>query len=334
MTVALSGSFPGVEVTEVEVLLRDDGTNRRARLGLTHAGADGPSKVFLKAPDPAHAELNARTGGLFNEARLFRVGASLPVEHPAVYLSLIDEPNLDFLLVMEDITEKGGDPRDAIRPLTVDEAAHGVSGLAQLHSRYWGARLETEPALAWIERFVAWRGMGRGVQLGIERVGDRIPQEVVAMAGERIEGLWARYIDSVNQGTPTLLHGDAHIGNTYVLPGSRLGFLDWQVIRRGDHLLDLGYFLQGALTVEDRRRHEADLVEQYLNALDTGSDHRPTRADVWLRYRASVAHGLTLWLATAASTGQRPEVSAALAERYATAFADLDSELAIEQLAR
>jgi hypothetical protein len=35
MTAALAGSFDGLEVETVEILLRDDGTNRRAR---THGG--------------------------------------------------------------------------------------------------------------------------------------------------------------------------------------------------------------------------------------------------------------------------------------------------------
>ena len=53
MTAALADAFPGVEVSGVEVVLRDDGTNRRARLGLTYSAGDGPSTVFVKAADPA-----------------------------------------------------------------------------------------------------------------------------------------------------------------------------------------------------------------------------------------------------------------------------------------
>jgi aminoglycoside phosphotransferase (APT) family kinase protein len=41
-----------------------------------------------------------------------------------------------------------------------------------------------------------------------------------------------------------------------VLPDDDVGFLDWQMARRGNWSLDLGYFLQGALTIEDRRRGE------------------------------------------------------------------------------
>jgi hypothetical protein len=136
MTAALDPSHPGVEVAEVELLLVDDGTNRRARFGLTYASGAGPATVFLKASDPAHAQLNASTGGALNEPRLFEQGVVLPLEHPAVHFSLFDETTLDFVLVMEDVTQREGDPRDATRPLSVDQAANGVAALARLHSTY------------------------------------------------------------------------------------------------------------------------------------------------------------------------------------------------------
>ena len=331
MAEALAPTHPGLEVAHVEVLLRDDGTNRRARLGLTYDDGVGPPTVFLKASDPAHAALNARSGGLFNEALLFLSGVDLPVEHPAVYLSLIDEPALDFLLVMEDVAGRGGDARDATRPLTVAQAADGLAGLARLHSAFWGERFDRE-ALPWIQPFTVWFSMAGGVDAGLDRSAERIPPEVVRLGGTAIDESWQRYIGTVADGPSTLLHGDAHIGNTYTLPGDRVGFLDWQVVRRGNHCLDVAYFLQGALTIADRRASERELVAHYQRSLTLPEDETPTLADVWLRYRAATAHGLTVWLATAASNWQRPEVSLALAERYAHAFVDLDTPAAIDEL--
>lgn len=334
MTAALSEFYPDAEVSAVEQVLRDDGTNRRARLGLTYSRGSGPATVFVKASDPAHAELNARTGGVFNEPRLFRSGVDLPLDHPDVYLALIDEPKLDFILVMEDISARGADPRDSTRPLTIDQAANGVRALARLHGAYWGQRLREETALAWVDLFVAWTGMGGGIAKSIEKAGDTIPPEVRAMTGEQIVGdYWTRYIASLGDGPATLLHGDPHIGNTYVLPDDKVGFLDWQVLRRGNFSLDLGYFLQGAVEIEDRRACESDLIDEYQAALGLPSDERPTRDEIWLRYRASVAHGLAIWLATFSYGGwQREEVSLALVQRYAAAFVDLDSVAAIEEL--
>ena len=87
--------------------------------------------------------------------------------------------------------------------------------------------------------------------------------------------------------------------------------------------------------MEDRRARERDIVEAYRSALDVPDGERPTSEDTWLRYRASVSHGLAIWLATAASdTWQRPEDSLTLARRYATAFVDLDSAAAIDELLR
>lgn len=333
MTAALGKSYPDALVSRVEIVLRDDGTNRRARLALTYAEGQGPATVFVKSCDPAHAEMNLATGGLFNEPRLFSGDVTLPLDHPAVHVALFDEPNLDFLLVMEDVRARGGDPRDSTRPLTVDQAAAGVRGLARLHSHFWGDRLDQSPDLTWVEPFVAWRGMGGGIDVGLSRVSHSIPRAIQEMTGQQIEDYWFAYIGSVNSGVHTLLHGDPHIGNTYVLPDNTVGFLDWQVLRRGNHVIDLGYFLQGAVTIEDRRVCEVDLIDEYHQALELPDDERPSREAVWLRYRASVAHGLAVWMATASSdTWQRPEVSIPLAERYAAAFLDLDTPEALAQL--
>ena len=140
-----------------------------------------------------------------------------------------------------------------------------------------------------------------------------------------IDSIWKPYVATLTTSPQTLLHGDPHIGNTYLLPSGEVGFLDWQVARRGNWSLDLGYFLQGALTVEDRRRSERDLLAEYRDSLGLPADELPSTEEIWLRYRASVAHGLTLWLVTAsAGEWQRTDVSVALAQRYSFAYADLE----------
>jgi hypothetical protein len=99
--------------------------------------------------------------------------------------------------------------------------------------------------------------------------------------------------------------------------------------------LDLGYFLQGALTIEDRRRSERELLEEYRDALALPADEMPSMDEIWLRYRASVAHGLTLWLCTASAgeLWQRSDIAIELARRYSAAYADLDAGAAIAAIA-
>jgi Phosphotransferase enzyme family len=333
MTTAIGSHHPGAVVDTVTVALRDDGTNRRARLALTYAAGSGPDTVFVKSVDADHRELVRLTSGLFHEPRLFNSGVQLPLEHPTVYTSVIDEGKDDFILVMEDLTARGADPRDATRPLTVDQAANGLRGLARLHARFWGRRSGDDPRLGWLEAFVPWPGMDAApLPLAYAAIGDAATPEILALTGDRLfNQLWARYIRTLTKAPQTLLHGDPHIGNTYVLPNGDVGFLDWQVARRGNWSLDVGYFLQGALTVEDRRSHERELMHEYRAALDLPTDEKPSAEETWLRYRASVTHGLALWLATASAgeAWQRPDIAVALARRYAIAYTDLDTPAAL-----
>lgn len=333
MTAVLGEHFPGATVDRVTVALRDDGTNRRARLALTYSAGSGPATVFAKAVDPDHAELVALTSGLFHEPRLFSSGVTLPLDHPAVYAALIDEPGSNFLLIMEDVVIRGADPRDSTRPMSVDQVASGVRGLARMHSQFWGGRLTATPALDWLEPFVAFEGLEYApLHIAHERLGDTVAPEILALSGtDLFVDIWARYIGTLTRSPQTLLHGDPHIGNTYVLPGDEVGFLDWQMARRGNWSLDLGYFLQGALTIEDRRKAERDLLDEYRSALALPVDELPSADEVWLRYRASVAHGLAIWMATLSGgdAWQDAKVCLALAQRYSAAFVDLDTRAAL-----
>jgi sulfur transfer complex TusBCD TusB component (DsrH family) len=225
MTAALADHFPGVEVDDVAVVLRDDGTNRRARLQLTYSAGAGPATVFAKAVDPEHADLVALTSGLYHEPRLFSSGVVLPLDHPAVYTAIIDEERRDFLMMMEDVVARGADPRDSTRPMTIDQVANGVRGLARMHSAYWGDRIATHPALGWVEPFVAFEGLEYApLHIAHERLGDTVPAEITALTvTDLFVDIWARYIATLTTSPQTLLHGDPHIGNTYVLPDDEVG---------------------------------------------------------------------------------------------------------------
>nr|MDT0663631.1 hypothetical protein [Micromonospora sp. DSM 115978] len=108
MTAALADRCPGAAVSGVDLVMRDDGTNRRARFGLTYSAGAGPGTVFVKG-EGEHRLVHSRNGNLFNEPDLFASGAPLPVDHPLVYAVAVDRPNLDYVIVMEDLTRRGAD---------------------------------------------------------------------------------------------------------------------------------------------------------------------------------------------------------------------------------
>ena len=330
MTAAIASRHPHAVVKDATLVTKDDGTNRRARFRLTYASGVGPEQVFLKAHAPGHRIVHLRNGNLFNEARLFKSGVPLDVDHPLVYQSIVDYLRLDFLLVMEDIMQRGADPRDATRVMSVDQAAHGLRGLARLHSRYWGFSARTHPQLRWVKKWQpsnGWKaGLGRYIPIGLDRGGAVLPQEITKYSTAGILDLWTQYVASLAREPMTLLHGDAHIGNTYVLPNDEVGFLDWQVTRRGEWSQDVGYFLISALSVEDRRKSEADLLDEYRKALEVPDDHKPTADQIWARYRATPIYGLAIWLSTLGTDGWQPrEISLTLCRRFSAAFTELDT---------
>jgi Ser/Thr protein kinase RdoA (MazF antagonist) len=218
--------------------------------------------------------------------------------------------------------------------MTVEQVENGLRGLARLHSRYWGYSKESHGELEWVQTWApteGWQvGLKKYIPIGLERAAGKLPDAVMKYGSDEIVELWARYVTSLTRGPMTLLHGDAHIGNTYVLPDGEVGFLDWQVARRGEWSQDVGYFLVGSLVERDRRRSEESLLELYRTTLEVPDGERPPKEQAWLRYRATPAYGLAIWLSTLGTDGwQRPEVSLALAQRYAAAFVELESERAL-----
>ena len=336
MTEAISSRHPGARVSEATLIMVDNGTNRRARFALRYDEGFGPEFVFVKA-EGEFREVHARNGNLFNEPLLMVSDVPLAVDHPLAYKVLIDRPGLDYVIVMEDVTQRGGDPRDATRPLTVDQVRKGLRGLARLHSQYWGFSGSTHPELAWVQTWEPAEGFAVGlrarVPIGLELGSDILPEDVRALDPEAVVDMWARFVSSLADDPVTLLHGDAHIGNTYVLPDDDVGFLDWQVLRRGNWSHDVGYFLISALSADHRRSSERELIEEYRRALVVPAAQRPTAEEAWLRYRASPAYGLAVWLATlAADTAQRREVCLALSERYGAAVVELGTLQALQEL--
>lgn len=335
MTGALRRDFPDAEVGSVEVLSTDDGTNRRARLGISYTKGGGPEVVFAKAEGPWR-ESHAKNGNLFNEPELFASRAPLPVDHPYAYHVVIDYDGLDYVIVMEDVRRRGADARDATRPMTISQVENGVRQLAALHSSYWN--LPARPSnLQWLQTWEAtdgWReSLGRGLPIGRGRVAELLPGPVADCPDDALLNLCMQSISTFASGSMTLLHADPHIGNTYVLPGDQVGFLDWQVCRRGSWSMDLSYYMVSALTVNERREAEDQLLDTYVQALTVPDSDRPDREEVQLRYAAAHPYGLVVWLVTHQSDrAQSPEVCRALIERFAAAFVDHASAAAVDRL--
>jgi hypothetical protein len=330
MTTAISRRHPGVVVGAVSVGEIAEGTNRRARVNLHYEQGLGPASVFVKA----HGRMVNRLalvalGALEAEAHLVESGVALPLETPEPYAAAINRRRLEVVVVMEDITLRGGKPNDAANPLDPIEVRSGLDGLARLHAAYWERPLPASLLFLRPWRLTrAWTPVSAvNLARGLRRVRESGPPDLVprSLDAWALEAQFRLSAKLAGTGPQTVLHGDPHAGNTYAMPGSVTGFYDWQLVRTGHWSHDVGYFLAGSLSPEDRGQHERDLLRGYLDSLGhAGVGTVPAFDNAWERYRATPAFGLCTWLHTiAASRFQPVELCVRTIERFAAAYAEL-----------
>jgi hypothetical protein len=346
MTRALQGSCPGVRVRAVEQVGRFSGTTDRATLTLEYdgdgLGAELPRRVFVKTAPPdggTRIFINLVRLGT-NEVRFYReIGPSLEVERPAAHFAEVSGAAQRFVLVLEDVTLRGGRPCQVADQLTLDQARHVVAELARLHAPFWASPRLTRD-LGWLRR----PGAGSSVISVFERAlpamalgaalrkyADLVPVEVAA-AGHRIVGARRRLEQAWAVGPLTVIHGDAHAGNLYSLKGA-MGLLDWQLVQVGQGMRDVAYFITTSLETELRRGSEAELISLYRASLAAHGVAPPSREDAWQQYRL---HALYAWQAamfTAAVGGLQAAASAIAGfRRTSAALVDLGSLDALEEL--
>jgi aminoglycoside phosphotransferase (APT) family kinase protein len=175
---------------------------------------------------------------------------------------------------------------------------------------------------------VSAANLARGLRrLEQSREVGRVP---IAVGVRSLEEQFRRSAALAATGPQTLLHGDAHPANTYRLPDGTTGFYDWQLVRSGNWSHDVGYFLIGSLSVEDRRVYQVDLLRFYLDQLEEAGVRPPAFDAAWARYRATPAFGLGTWLHTLAAGSLQPyPLSVEMVSRFATAYSDLLTDTSI-----
>jgi aminoglycoside phosphotransferase (APT) family kinase protein len=175
--------------------------------------------------------------------------------------------------------------------------------------------------------FPVFEGIGRElIRYQVETHASK--SELIAPLGRDVDRLWDDLWASqrtLAAGPRTLLHGDTHLGNTYLLPDGRGGFLDFQLAVRGHWANDVAYLLVTGLAPEARREHERELLGVYLDELRRrGVASPPSTDEAWHAYRLAVIWGLVIgWLITP-PVNYGPAITDANVARTAAAVRDLD----------
>ena len=342
LTAALFPGMPGAAVTAVRLGPRSDGSTSRQVLFLEYnesGRAVGlPERMFCKSsPNFTSRLITGLSGALQSESGFYMtLRDQVEMETPHAYYCAVDPASARSIFLMEDIAytrgARFGDPTTL--PVSRHMAESMVTNLAAYHGKFWespvlGALPWLQTSLEFQNRVNATINFEKRTLIGIDRSGHIAPQEFLRHRNE-IYPATMRSLELNVRGPRTLLHSDMHLGNWYTLGDGTLGVYDWQCMSTGEWALDVVYALSSALTIDDRRAWERDLLALYLDELARAGGKPPAFDQAWLRYRQQAFHALIFWLYTIGSGRMQPHmqedhVAEANVARMTQAVVDLES---------
>jgi hypothetical protein len=349
LTELLQERYPGAKVRELELARVHQGTSSHLFIDVTYDGdhAGLPDKLFIKTllnivgdlPEEVADSLVAEEGGGVlhrDETKFYReVRPELRVETLNVLAAELLPAPTRFLILAENLTPRGVRFPDPLQPLSVSEVASLLRTLAGLHAQLWASPRLTTGDLAWLEEPLnsPFGNFFRVHGFAIVRMLLEIPSRAAILRStgydqDQLEAAFWRLQELMAREPITLLHGDPHPGNLYLLADGTVGLLDWQLVRRGSWAHDMGYATVAALDPADRRTNERDLLNGYLAALRAHGVTPPNEADAWELYRRTPLWGFPMWAVTAEQM-YSPGAVEAVMERFATAIVDHDSVRAL-----
>ncbi len=335
LTQALSASYSELRVTSAAITRVTQGSESHVSLKVDYndVGRDSglPSRLFLKTSlDNVHHNINLEIGAFESEVCFYRdICPELTVPTARVFYADHDATDGQFAILMEDIAAAGAHWGLATEPVSPNTAEVVLRHMADYHAHLWDStRLDQ---FGWLQSPV------RGALADFfRRIYSReyIQKILNAHRGELVvapirdasllhRSFWL--LQEHNNAPPRcLLHGDPHLGNLAFLAENEPVFTDWAIFRKGCWAIDVGYFLVSALSVEDRRATERDLLDSYIARLASHGIDVPPFHHLWRSYCAQPIYGLIMYLATP-YTMQPERVQRAYLERFVAAVVDLET---------
>jgi len=319
----LQAHAPDATIRSISVAEAHSGTTGRVRVLLTSDDPRLPGSVFVKlAPfDVGQRAFVDQIGMGLYEARFYaELADDVPVRHPRSWYAAHDEVGR-YVMVLEDLTALGATYPDPSDPDLATFVERTIDVFAELHAAFWDSS-HFDSDLGWVAR--RSRGYGSAAALvtyAVEQLGAQLPA-----ASRRLAEVYVPRADGIAAllagGPPTLVHGDAHLGNMFAVDG-KPGFLDWAMVSAAPGLRDVAYFLGNSVPTALRRASERGLIARYCDGLGARGVALDGEA-AWEQYRLQL---VTAWIAATvtASMGsqwQPIEIGMAATLRADAAIAD------------
>lgn len=325
LSAALDPRFPGIKVTDVEPgpVISRVSTNARFRIECAGGVPEGLSPNLCVKGYFSEVGRNYRHAGE-PEAYFYRdLAAATGMRTLRSVYADVEPETHHGVVITEDVVEQGATFLDALSDYSPDQAAQSLEELAKLHAATWckPAHADAGWLASRLESYLERRGLNEILFNFEGPIGAGVPDET--RNAQRLVDAFKALAAAAPSANPwSVIHGDAHVGNVYLDGEGRPSFVDWQLVQRGPWYLDVGYHIASALTIEDRRRTERDLVRHYLDRLAAAGVDAPSWDEAWFGVRCGVAHGFFLWGITMIVA---PPITTELLTRIGTAAADHDS---------
>jgi hypothetical protein len=328
----MAHKYPGLEITSMVQNELFDSHTTKMRVTVAY-NAKGEEYSL-----PTNLCLKSNWSGAFADVDICEIEArfyQFIVPHMKVptatcyYADWDDDGRGHGLVVLEDLVARGGTFGHSTQLPGPDGVATALEGLAKFHGSLWDSPvLDANP---WLQVSMRTRVDCDQVRIMWQWIEENLkdpkfraiaPQHYLddPLKVERAFDNLSLYEQAFDAPYCILL-GDCHQGNTYILPSGERLWLDWQLGRKGRPWRDLTYFMIGALTVEERRAHQKDLLAHYREHLvATGARNVISLDEIWEQYRHWVMYGIQAWVANSDSWGQN---GLPMNERFFTAAEDL-----------
>lgn len=309
LTNVLCADTPGAEVVGHSLDVPDNGSSNRRKISVKYneAGeaAGLPTKLFAKAShDLSQRLVLGLAGAAEAEVNFYRnIRDRIDIEAPVSHHSALDRESFNSIILLGDISETVTEFCSHKTVMTKERAQSQLRALATLHGTYWGKAEDASGDLVgyatwpgYFDRVLAF-GMREGSEAGFQDAEGIIPDRLFQRADE----IWPKTLRSValhDQSPKTLVHGDVHLKNWYVAGDGEMGLSDWQCAHRGSWARDVGYAMATALTVEDRREWEHDLLAYYLDQLQASGGPLIKFDDAFRQIGQQLITALTWWTIT------------------------------------
>ena len=339
LTAVLCRNAPGAHVVSFSNPGGSSGSTERMALRVTYdeAGqrAGLPTELFTKSATAFSQRLLTGGSDVIHGEEHFFMGLrdKTTMEAPRGYWAKADDRSWRSIAIMEDIAAtRGARFVGPTERLSREQMHDIVTTLACMHGQLW-----EDPAInvlhtlrEYIQRTTAMVALRDRAEVGMERAKHEIPAGLQGQADRIYNATVASLGIGTDQMPQTLLHGDAHVGQTYVTGEGRMGYADWHHCLRGGWAYDFAYCVNSACEPEDRREWERGLMETYLKALAEYGGVAPSFDEAWLAYRQQCFWPFVAWVFTIGRAWYQPEMQPvdrclAIIRRTGAAIDDLDS---------